>query len=228
MKTYIQQKQKKVIESQTNFYTPSGIHVYFKDPVENIDVTSVLSTVEEKLPSHILSEIEMIIFGWFEEFNERDLKAFYDSGTLYVSNIQVDEDELLETLLHEIAHAVETIYGFEIYGDEKIKNEFINKRRFLHDILWNRGFKMPITFFIDTEYNQEFDETLYQKIGYDKLDNYARGIFINSYAATSLREYFATAFADFLVNSDHQFLKKISPSVYEKINSILYDEKLDF
>ena len=171
MKTYIQQKQKKVIESQTNFYTPSGIHVYFKDPVENIDVISVLSTVEEKLPSHILSEIEMIIFGWFEEFNERDLKAFYDSGTLYVSNIQVDEDELLETLLHEIAHAVETIYGFEIYGDEKIKNEFINKRRFLHDILWNRGFKMPITFFIDTEYNQEFDETLYQKIGYDKLDN---------------------------------------------------------
>ena len=86
---------------------------------------------------------------------------------------------------------------------------------------------MPISFFVDTEYNQEFDELLYKKIGYQKLDGYAAGLFISSYAATSLREYFATAFAEYFTSSNHNFLRKVSPLVYKKINSIIYDEQLD-
>ena len=127
MKTYIQNKQKKIAESQTNFYTSSGIHVFIKDPVELIIVQKALSKVEEKIPSDILKEIEMIIFGWFQEFEDRELNAFYDSGTLYVSNIQYDHEELFETIVHEIAHAVEKIYGYEIYADGKIQDEFIRK-----------------------------------------------------------------------------------------------------
>jgi len=227
MKTYIQKKQQKLAESQTSFYTPSGIHVFIKDSVKLDIVQKAISKVEEKVPHDILKEIEMIIFGWFEEFEEREIKAYYDSGTLYISNIQYDEAELFETIVHETAHAVEKTYGYEIYGDGKIQDEFIRKRRHLHDMLWNSGYKMPVSFFIDTEYNQEFDEMLYKKIGYNKLDGYAAGLFINSYAATSLREYFATAFADYFVNSNHEFLRKVSPAVYEKINSIIYEEQLD-
>lgn len=228
MKTYIQNKQKKIAESQTNFYTSSGIHVFIKDPVELIIVQKALSKVEEKIPSDILKEIEMIIFGWFQEFEDRELNAFYDSGTLYISNIQYDHEQLFETIVHEIAHAVEKIYGYEIYADGKIQDEFIRKRRHLHDMLWDAGYKMPISFFVNTEYDQEFDETLYKKIGYDKLDGYAAGLFISSYAVTSLREYFATAFADYFTNSNHNFLSKVSPAVYDKINLILFDDKLDF
>ena len=227
MKNYIQQKQAEINELQNNFYTSSGIHVYIKDPVELDIVQKALSKVEERLPSHLINEIEMIIFGWFTEFEERDLRAFYDSGTLYISNVQYDDIELFETIVHEIAHAVETTYGYEIYGDGKVQDEFVRKRRQLHDILWDSGYKMPISFFVDTEYNQEFDELLYKKIGYQKLDGYAAGLFISSYAATSLREYFATAFAEYFTSSNHNFLRKVSPLVYKKINSIIYDEQLD-
>tara|TARA_Y100001938_G_C8031930_1_gene401122 strand:+ start:153 stop:827 length:675 start_codon:yes stop_codon:yes gene_type:complete len=224
MKTYIQQKQQKLRESQVNFYTSCGIHVFIKEPVNQAVVATALSRLEERLPPHILSEVEMIIFGWFDEFDERDLQAYYDSGTLYVSNLLDDVDDLYETLIHEFAHAVEKTYGYEIYGDGKIQKEFIRKRRHLHDILWEEGYKMPISFFVDTEYNQEFDEMLYKKIGYGKLDGYAAGLFITSYGATSLREYFATAFDDYFMNSNHGFLKKVSPEVYEKINLVLYDQ----
>lgn len=227
MKNYIQQKQSDIIKSQTNFYTPSGIHVFVKDSVDNINISKVLNKVEERVPAHILTEIEMIIFGWFQEFEERSIKAFYDSGTIYISNIQADDDSVYEDIIHEIAHAVELTYGYEIYSDGKIRDEFISKRRYLHDILWDQGYKMPVSFFIDTEFNQEFDDMLYKQIGYEKLDGHAAGIFISSYAATSLREYFATAFADFFVNSNHNFLKKISPVAYNKIISVLYEEQLD-
>ena len=79
---YIQKQQQK----QLDFYTPSGLHVFFKEPLsnKNIDVEKVISRIESKIPHHLLSEIEMIIFGHFEEFDERALNAFYDGGTLYV------------------------------------------------------------------------------------------------------------------------------------------------
>ena len=88
LKNYISLKQQQLTEQQADFYTSSGLHVFFKDPVENVDVEKVISKVESILPIHLLSEIEMIIFGWFDEFEERNLNAFYDGGTLYISNIQ--------------------------------------------------------------------------------------------------------------------------------------------
>ena len=227
MKNYIQHKQKKILESQNNFYTPSGISVYIKDPVNGINVRNVILKIEEIVPEHYLNEIEMIIFGWFDEFEERSMQAFYDSGTLYISNMLFDETELVEHIIHEIAHSLEVSYGYEIYSDQKIQDEFIRKRRYLHDILWKAGYKIPVSVFTNTEFDKEFDDLLYKKIGYDKLNKYAAGIFINSYAATSLREYFATALTDFYMNTNHNFLKKVSPAVYEKIILLQDIEELD-
>tara|TARA_B100001094_G_C18195434_1_gene810444 strand:+ start:2272 stop:2961 length:690 start_codon:yes stop_codon:yes gene_type:complete len=227
MKNYIQQKQKKILESQTNFYTPSGINVYIRDPVEGVNVKSVILKLEEILPNHYFHEIEMIIIGWFEEFEKRNINAFYDSGALYISNMQFDETEMIEKIIHEIAHSLETTYGYEIYGDQKVQDEFARKRKHLHDILWKDGYKIPLSFFMDTEFNQEFDDLLYKKIGYNKLNQYAAGLFINSYAVTSLREYFATAIADFYMNTNHNFLKKLSPAVYKKIILLQNTEVLD-
>ena len=76
LRTYIQNKQKQILENQTNFYTSTGINVFFKEPVENINVGSILEKVEEIIPRHLMSEIEMIIFGWFDEFEERSINAF--------------------------------------------------------------------------------------------------------------------------------------------------------
>ena len=230
LRDYIQHKQRQLLEQQTDFYTSTGIHVYFKDPVNNkeINVETVVSDIESIIPVHLLSEVEMIIIGWFDEFEERSINAFYDGGTLYVSNIQNDFMDMYDDIIHEISHSLEEPYGYFIYGDKKIENEFLRKRKFLHDILWQKGFKAPMTVFMELEYNKDFDMFLYEKIGYDKLTILVEGIFISPYAATSLREYYATGFTEFYVNPDnHGFLRKVGPELYKKIISLQDPEKLD-
>ena len=230
LRDYIQQKQRQLLEQQTDFYTSTGIHVYFKDPVENkeINVETVVNDIESIIPAHLLSEVEMIIIGWFDEFEERSINAFYDGGTLYVSNVQNDFMDMYDDIIHEISHSLEEPHGYFIYGDKKIENEFLRKRKFLHDILWQKGFKAPMTVFMELEYNKDFDMFLYEKIGYDKLTTLVEGIFVTPYAATSLREYYATGFTEFYVNPDtHGFLQKVSPELYKKLISLQEPEELD-
>ena len=102
------ENQKKRLQKNSDFYTSRGIHVYFKDKIANeIDVESVMAKIESKLPAHMLSEIEMIVIGWFDEFEEREVNAFYDSGAVYVSNIQNSDEDLFDDIVHEISHSVE-------------------------------------------------------------------------------------------------------------------------
>ena len=230
LRDYIQHKQSRLLEQQTDFYTSTGIHVYFKDPVSNkeINVETVVSDIESIIPVHLLSEVEMIIIGWFDEFEERSINAFYDGGTLYVSNVQNDFMDMYDDIIHEISHSLEEPYGYFIYGDKKVENEFLRKRKFLHDILWQKGFKAPMTVFMELEYNKEFDMLLYKKIGYDKLSTLLAGVFMTPYAATSLREYYATGFTEFYVNPDnHGFLQKVGPELYKKLVLLQDPEKLD-
>ena len=228
LRDYLQQKQKQILEQQTDFYTSTGLHVFFKDPIKNVDVEKVINKIESILPTHLLSEVEMIIVGWFDEFEERSLNAFYDGGTLYVSNIQDDFEDMYDDLVHEISHSLEEPHGYFLYGDKKIEKEFLTKRKYLHDILWKMGYKIPVAMFMDPEYNKEFDMFLYEKVGYDKLATALAGIFITPYAATSLREYFATGFTEFYTHPDsHGFLQKISPELYKKIIYLQNPEELD-
>ena len=220
---------KKQQQNNVDFYTPTGIHVYFKDPIDNdVDVETVVAKLEARLPIHLLSEIEMIIVGWVEEFEKRSANAFYDSGTIYVTNLQDNEEDLYDDLIHEISHSLEEKYGYQIYSDNKIDNEFLEKRQRLYDILWAKGFKTPKSFFMNTEFDQDFDDFLYKDIGYAKLSPMMQGLFISAYAATSIREYFATMFTEYYLDPNHSFIKKVSPAVYDKIILLQDPEKLDF
>ena len=219
---YIKQRQQ-MLENNNNFYTPNGIHVYTKDELVNdsVDLESTVSELEAKLPEHIRDGIEMVIVGHFDEFDERGINAFYKDGALYVSNVQDDSDDLLDDLVHETAHSVEEQYGMEIYADQKIKEEFLRKREHLYNVLWKMGIKAPKQAFTDTEYDQGFDEFLHQDVGYDKLSEILKGIMVTPYAATSLREYFATAFTEFYLYPDsHNYLQRVSPEVYKKLMDI--------
>ncbi len=227
---YLQNKQKTLQEQTTDFYTSSGIHVFVKDLIENedIDLEDVINTVESMVPKAFMSEVEMILVGDFEEFRERHISAAYKDGALYVSNTQLDEADMIDDIVHEIGHSIEEPYGYELYYDQKIKNEFLQKRERLHSILWGHGFKTPKAFFNNTEYDEELDNFLFHKVGYDKLTQYCLGLFINAYAPTSLREYFATGFTDYFMRpDDHGYLKETSPELYKKINDLYMSEKLD-
>ncbi len=72
---YIKQRQK-MLEESNNFYTPSGIHVFTKDAMMNdlVDLETVISDLEAKLPDHIRDGVEMIIVGRFDEFEERGIR----------------------------------------------------------------------------------------------------------------------------------------------------------
>jgi len=214
---------------RSDFYTSRGTHVYFKDDLTNdeIDVEEIVAQVESALPEHLLSELEMIVVGWFDEFEDRNINAFYKDGILHVSNDQDDAADMYDDLIHEISHSIEEIYGYEIYGDQRVKDEFLRKRKMLHDKLWALGFKAPLKWFMETEYDKEFDEFLVETVGRDKLRMICMGLFINAYAPTSLREYFATAFTDYYLHPDHNFLKRLSPALYEKLVLIQDPKELD-
>ena len=209
-----------MLEQSSNFYTPSGIHVYTKDEMMNdlVDLEGVVSKLESTLPDHLRDGVEMIIIGQFSEFAESDINAFYKDGALYVSNFQTDNDDLLDDLIHETAHSVEEQYGMEIYADQKIKNEFLRKREHLYNMLSKMNLATDKQRFMDTEYEQEFDEYLFDDVGYDRLSEILKGVVVTPYSMTSLREYFATAFTEFYFQPDsHNYIKKVSPELYKKL-----------
>ena len=104
------------------------------------------------------------------------------------------------------------------------EKEFLNKRIQLYEILWSYDYKAPKAFFIDLDYNTEFDDFLLNQVGYDKLALLMQGVFISPYAATSLREYFATGFTDFFMNKSRDDLKSVSPVLYSKLRSLSLDD----
>ena len=219
MLQHLQQKQKHLQEMKSDFYTSRGTHVYFKDQLENdeIDAERVVAKAESTIPEHLLSEFEMIVVGWFDEFEERGINAFYKDGVLHVSSVQDNEADMFDDIVHEIAHSIEELYGYEIYADQNVKEEFLRKRKILHDKLWALNYKAPLQWFMEVEYDKEFDRFLFETIGKDKLRMICMGLFITAYAPVSLREYFATGLTDFYLHPNHNFLKKVSPALYKKL-----------
>jgi len=221
MLEYLRASHKRVMDNTNNFYTGAGTHVYVKDDLTNgVPADEVIEEFESYMPDHLLDEVEMIIIGWFDEFDERQINAFYSDNCLYISNEQDDSEDMIDDLIHETAHSLEAPHGNLIYGDGKLEKEFLAKRMQLHETLWSHGYKAPKIFFRDLDYNTEFDDFLLNKVGYDKLALLAQGIYITPYAATSLREYFATGFTDFFMNKSHDGLKTVSPILYNKLRSL--------
>jgi len=226
---YLRNTQKNLVEHLNSFYTPSGLHVYVKDPLINqeINLEETIGKVEDIIPDHLRADIEMVIVGWFDEFQEQEITAFYKDGALHMSPAVVDAESLFDDAVHEIAHSVENLYGYTIYGDQNLKKEFLRKRKYLHDMLWAKGFKAPLSLFMNPEYDEELDVFLYKTVGYDKLSSICQGLFVSAYAPTSLKEYFATGFLEFYLDSNHNFLKKTCPQLYKKLIVIQNPEKLD-
>ena len=226
---YILQRHQQLLEKQMDFYTPTGIHVYVKDPIDNekVDLEKVVIHLEGTLPEHLLGEIEMIIVGNFPEFERRKLNAFYDGGTIYVSPDQDNNEDLYDDLVHEVGHSIEQPYGALIYQNGKLEQEFLEKRRHLHKVLWQLGYKIPENVFLNPEYDEEFDMFLLDKVGYEKLETLTQGIFVSPYATTSLQEYFATGFTEYFLDSNHSYLKQLSPQLYKKLLLLQDPEKLD-
>jgi len=199
------------------------IPIFFKDKfIEPIDLRKVIQEIETRLPEIFFYGIDSLIVGDFDEFAERRVNAKFDNGSIYVTNNQSNEEDMVDDIVHEVGHNVEQNYSTDIYGDSEVEIEFLGKRKKLFHLLkqeygsklngWGKSF-------MDTEYSPEFDDFLYQVIGYPLLTSLTMGLFISPYAITSLREYFATAFEEYFLK-DRDYIRSISPRLYHKIEEV--------
>jgi len=170
----------------------------------------------------MFDEIDEIFVGSFEENDSRALEAYYESGAIYVTNDMVTADDYVESIIHETAHSIEQARGFEIYGDQKVQEEFLGKRMTLKRTLDANGYDVEADF-TDIEYSEDFDLYLYKEVGYDEIRNLTSGLFYSPYAATSVNEYFANGIENFFLGN-RKYLKKISPQLTKKIWEITNDE----
>ena len=206
-----------------SYFVFSDISIFVQDPLSaEVHLNSVLQTVENSLPRKFIENtgVEMILIGQFQDLIDREIQSVWkpDEASIYVTNEQDSEEDMIDDLMHEFAHATEDRFGFEIYSDDQIEKEFLQKRRHLHDLLSAHGYKLPLSSFLEIAYNKEFDKFLYKEVGYEKLTFLTAGLFTSPYAATSLREYFATGFEEyFLPNGDRGSLQHMSPALYNKI-----------
>jgi hypothetical protein len=121
---------------------------------------------------------------------------------------------------------LEQPYGYQIYADGKLEQEFLAKRKKLYDVLEAEGLDPDLELFLETEYNPEMDAYLYKTVGYDRLNFIVAsyGLFTSAYPATSLREYFASGFEYYFLE-DPTELNAISPVLYKKIEELHSDEQ---
>ena len=224
---YLQISNKRFQEQQREFLMKEGLQVFIKDKLTNdISLKSVLDTVSSYIPSHLFSEIDSVYVGLFDDFEKKETNAAYKDGAIYISNEQDDEQDLIDDIVHEVAHSLEAPYGYLIYGDGKLKEEFLAKRKKLYDVLESEGLDPDLDLFMNTEYNLEMDNYLYKEVGYDRLNFIMNSynIFTSAYPATSLREYFASGFEYYFLE-EPSYLSEICPALFDKIEELHhYDE----
>ena len=203
-----------------------GKMFYVETPfIGSIDVDNVINTIENSIPAIVFNEIDMIMVGEFDFLQERELEAMYKDGAIYISNSLFTNQDLVENIVHEAAHSMESAFGYYIYADQRITSEFIGKRETLKRILISHNFDVSEVehLFADTEYNQGFDDFLHKDVGYAKLNNLTLGLVSNPYALTSLREYWASGFEKYFLG-EQEIIKRLSPQLFNKIEGVLTND----
>ena len=164
--------------------------------------------------------MDIIYIGYFDDMVDRDINAKYENGAIYLTNMQQDIDDMVDDIIHEMAHAVEEQYGRDLYGDDNIELEFIGKRSKLERIMRHQKIDITGQNFMNIEYSSEFDSFLYQEVGYPLLRSLTVNLFVSPYGATSLREYFANGFEAYFLG-DRKALLNLSPHIYMKITDLI-------
>ena len=198
-------------------YMLGDVNIYIKDQLADyIDVDFVIRYVAKRLPNHVLSNIDIIYIGHFQDLIDRDINALWQNGAIYITNEQDSEMDMIDDLIHEIAHSNEKQYEQIIYEDGKLEQEFLQRRKKLAFILKDKNYGIPTGFIYNSDYDKNIDDYLYEKVTYDTLWQLIPGIFPSPYAITSIREYWAKGFEQFYMGK-RQDLKETSPVLFSKL-----------
>ena len=209
-------------KSLKDHYKLYDIDIFIKDKLpENINLDFCLKYVSKFLPLHMLKGVDIIYIGQFDFLNKRDVNAVYKDGAIYITNVQDDDYDIINDIINEISHSVEENYKDIIYGDGRLMREFLGKRTKLYYLLKSEELKPSEDLQTTPEFNQDIDDYLYNEVGYRKLWTIVTGLFLGPYSVTSLREYFARGFEEYVLGEKND-LKTICPVLYDKLET-LYD-----
>jgi DNA-binding transcriptional ArsR family regulator len=203
-----------------------GKGVFIKDPLpEEVNIDYVLGYIEKHIPRQLMHLVDFLYVGDFPFLKQKDINATYENGAIYVTNEQRDEDDMIDDIVHELAHSVEELHGDVLYGDGLIEKEFLGKRSRFCSLLSSEGLDIPRNMCYNVDYDKKFDEILYKTVGYEKMISITMGLFISPYGVTSLREYFANGFESYFIG-DRRELETTSPGIYKKIEG-LFNNKIE-
>tara|TARA_B100001094_G_scaffold149953_1_gene145096 strand:- start:988 stop:1650 length:663 start_codon:yes stop_codon:yes gene_type:complete len=205
-----------------DMYSISGVDVFIKDKLpDHVDPEFVFKYISSLLPPHVIDGVDIIYIGEFPRFKESGVNAYYEDGAIYVSNEQDDDRDMIDDIVHEIAHASEELHMDEIYIKSFIR-EFKAKRRSLAARLEDM-YEIPENIVMKIEYDKKIDDFFHKEVGYDILNQICVGIFPSAYAATSIREYFARGFEEYFIG-DRENLKNTCPILYRVLHSLISTE----
>jgi len=205
-------------------YSMRGTQIYVNDqPPEHINLEFVFDYIAARVPKKLLDSVDVIYVGQFPEFEERDINAFYDSGAIFITNEQDDDQDMIDDIVHEIAHAVEERYNDFIYSDSSIEREFMAKRETLFNLCQSYDLHPPKSMLVNSDFDQVIDDYLYLEVGYDVINDLVNGLFISAYAATSLSEYYARTFEEWVFGHRDQ-VKKLSPALYNIFEDLFEED----
>ena len=216
MREYITEK----VRHTTRHFRFGNVDVEELEAVpESINLPAILKAIENNFPSHYFQKLNGIKIGHTDEFDARNVNAVYRDRVFHITNRQENTKDLMDDIVHEFAHHMETLFPELIYSDKSLIHEFHKKRHELRFELQSEGYWVEEYDFDELKFNHSFDNFLYKRVGRNMLRSATAGIFIRPYASVSLREYFATGFEAYYLGKQNT-LEKISPMLYDKINEL--------
>ena len=185
-----------------------------------VDIPEFCISAEETLPKRLYRNVDVVYLGDVRELQDRN--AMYSNGAIYMTDREPTIEDMIENLVHEVAHSLEATYGQMIYNSQLIQ-EFKGKRERLYHLLKAQGYETSPLLFNYTEYNKKFDSFLADEVGYPTLLTLTMGLFASPYGATSIQEYFANGFEKYFLDSP-QTVRDVSPALYQVIEEIISDK----
>jgi|DEB0MinimDraft_10_1074344.scaffolds.fasta_scaffold28270_2 hypothetical protein len=184
-----------------------------------VNPEAVIQRVEDMIPPQLVEGLDGFYMAHLKEFDELNRNAVFKDNTIYITNKQDDFEDMLDDIVHELAHFTEIKFQDHIYGDGEIRDHFINKRYNLYNNLTSAGYDCDKKAFLKVEFNPNLDVFFHEEVGYSKLRGHLGG-FPSPYSAASLREYYAVVFTDYFCYDREEVCRKC-PEVCDKIHSLL-------
>lgn len=198
----------------------------YKIPIQaDPSYESFFKFFEEKYPKFGLVKnfVTKIVVKQLDQMTEQDMQMLYYKDKIYISPMLKHKDFLEEGLVHEIGHIL--LSRSKINNNEDLKDEFFLKRKYVLEQMLQDDELEVSSRIMDLlknvqDFSKELDDFFNKKIGYENLNKYIDGYFLDPYAISSFDEYLATGFQ--LYFSEYKdLLRSTNPILYKELDNLL-------